>query len=156
MLRLIPGPVARRLLPLAHLMRHHWRRLRGQPLRGCAVVIANPHGEILLLRHSYGPDAWSLPGGGIGAGEAPEAAARREMQEELGLSLGALTLLGTAQEVISGSPHTGFLFAAITADEPRPDRREVLEAHFFAPDALPEPLGRITRSRLALWRALQQ
>jgi ADP-ribose pyrophosphatase YjhB (NUDIX family) len=155
-LRLIPAPVARRLLPLAHLVRHRWRRWRGAPLRGCAVVIENGAGEILLLRHSYGPEVWALPGGGIGAREAPELAARREMEEELGLRLEGLTLIATAEEVISGSPHTGFLFAATTPDVPRPDRREVIEARFFAPDALPEPLGRITRSRLALWRASQE
>lgn len=155
MLRLIPPPLARRLLPLAHFVRHRWRRWRGRPLRGCAVVIENHRGEILLLRHSYGPEVWALPGGGIGAGEAPEAAARREMAEELGLALDDLTLIGTAEEEISGSPHTGFLFAATVPHEPRPDRREVLEARFFPPDALPEPLGRITRSRLALWRSRQ-
>lgn len=155
-LRLIPPPLARALLPLAHRIRHRWRRWRRQPLRGCAVVITNPAGEILLLRHSYGPDVWALPGGGIGRGEAPEAAARREIAEELGLRLGALHLLAQAEEEISGSPHTAFVFTASTPKAPAPDRREVIEARFFASDTLPEPLGRITRSRLALWRAHAQ
>lgn len=156
LLRLIPAPLARRLLPFAHRARHRWRRWRGVPLRGCAVVITNPAGEILLLRHSYGPDVWALPGGGIAAGEAPEAAARREIAEELGLKLERLALIGEAQEEISGSPHTAFVFEAFTRQTPTPDRREVLEARFFAGDALPEPLGRITRSRLALRRASQE
>ena len=42
-------------------------------------------GRILLVRHTYGPRAWDLPGGGAKPNEPPLDAARREMQEELGL-----------------------------------------------------------------------
>ena len=40
---------------------------------------------MLLVRHTYGPRAWDLPGGAIKRGEPPIDAARREMDEELGL-----------------------------------------------------------------------
>lgn len=54
----------------------------------------NAGGLEVLLVHPGGPfwknrdlGAWSIPKGEIGAGEEPEDAARREFEEELGVSL---------------------------------------------------------------------
>lgn len=138
-------------MPYAHKARHYWRRWRGKPIAGAAIVLTNPSGEVLLLRHSYGPPVWALPGGGIGSGEDPAAAARRELAEELELVPTSMTALGTMEETISGVPHVGYLFAATTNSAPKPDGREVLEARFFPTDALPENVGRISRSRLEVW-----
>jgi len=150
---LLPAPLHRALLPLAHGMRHSWRRWRKVPIAGVSVIITNLGGDVLLLRHSYGPDVWGLPGGGINRGEEPEAAARREVREELGIELARLEPIGTLEEVLSGSPHTAHLFAAICNQHPRPDGREVVEARFFPSHSLPEPLGRTTRARIAAWKA---
>ncbi|MEM9310791.1 MAG: NUDIX domain-containing protein [Pseudomonadota bacterium] len=152
MVNWLPAPVHRALLPIAHSLRHRWRVWRGTPLRGCSVVITNLSGDVLLLRHSYGPQGWALPGGGIGRVEAPEAAARREVQEELGLSPSTWETLGVCEEEISGSPHTAYLFTAMADAHPKPDGREVLEARFFPSHSLPEPLGQLTRNRLDIWR----
>ncbi len=108
----------------------------------------------MLLRHSYGPKVWALPGGGIDRGEDPKDAARREVQEELGLKLQTLRDLGTIEEEVSGSHHTAHLFAATCNDRPSPDKREVVEARFFPTHSLPEPLGRITRQRIEIWRQM--
>lgn len=148
----LPASLHRAALPLAHALRHRWRRWRKTPIAGVSVILTNPAGEVLLLRHSYGPPVWALAGGGMGLREDPETAARREVHEELGLSLPEMQQVAVIEEVISGSPHTAHVFAAITAETPRPDGREITAARFFALDALPEPLGRTTRSRLALWR----
>ncbi len=147
----LPAPIHRALLPIAFRVRHRWRLMRGTRLRGCAVLITNPAGELLLLRHSYGPDVWALPGGGIDAGETPEAAARREVAEELGLTLNTVQEFCTSQEVVSGSPHTAHVFTAMTDQPPQPDGREIIEARFFPANALPQPLGRVTAARIALW-----
>lgn len=57
---------------------------------GVAVLHA---GTVLLV--SRGNNAlWDVPGGGADAGESPEDTARRELQEETGLSVGALRSLG--------------------------------------------------------------
>jgi ADP-ribose pyrophosphatase YjhB (NUDIX family) len=150
--RLLPAPLHRALLPLVFRIRHRWRKWRKADLRGCAVIIANSAGEILLLRHSYGPEVWALPGGGIDADEDPADAAIREIAEELGMALTSVQLIAEVAEVVSGSPHTAYVFAATSDAPPQPDQREVIEARFFAPDSLPVPLGRVTAQRLALWR----
>lgn len=148
----LPAPLHRAVLPLVHSLRHMWRHWRKTPLAGVSVILANTVGEVLLLRHSYGPDVWALAGGGMGPREDPQAAARREVREELGLVLDRLELVAVIEEVISGSPHTAHIFVAISDAPPRPDGREILEARFFAADALPADLGRTTAARLAIWR----
>ena len=149
----LPATLHSALLPLAHRVRHYWRRWRKTPIAGVSVVITNLTGDVLLLKHSYGPDVWSLPGGGLARGENPEAAARREVREELGVELARIEPIGTLEEVLSGSPHTAHVFAAVCDQRPRPDGREVKEARFFPSHSLPEPIGRTTRTRIAAWRA---
>jgi ADP-ribose pyrophosphatase YjhB (NUDIX family) len=149
----LPASLHRALLPIAHDLRHRWRRWRKTPIAGVTVILTNAAGEVLLVRHSYGPAGWALPGGGMGPSEDPAAAARREVREELGIDLAALDTMAVIEEVISGSPHTAHLFAADIDQPLRPDGREIIEARFFALDALPEKLGRTTQARLALWQA---
>jgi 8-oxo-dGTP pyrophosphatase MutT (NUDIX family) len=149
----LPASLHRALLPLAHRIRHRWRRWRKTPIAGVSVVITNLTGDVLLLKHSYGPDVWSLPGGGLGKGEDPLAAARREVLEELGLRLPRIESVGMIEEELSGSPHTAHIFTGVCDREPRPDGREVIEARFFPSHSLPEPLGETTRIRIAAWRA---
>jgi ADP-ribose pyrophosphatase YjhB (NUDIX family) len=151
--RLIPAPLHRALLPLAHRLRHYWRRWRKAPIAGVSVVITNITGDVLLLKHSYGPDVWGLPGGGLARGEDPVDAARREVREELGIELARIEPVATLAEVLSGAPHTAHLFAGTCDQRPQPDRREVTEARFFPSHSLPEPLGQHTRARIAAWRA---
>jgi ADP-ribose pyrophosphatase YjhB (NUDIX family) len=149
----LPAALHRALLPVANLLRHRWRRWRKVPIAGVSVIITNLTGDVLLLKHSYGPAVWSLPGGGLSRGEHPLEAARREVREELGVELARIEPIGMLEEVLSGSPHTAHLFAAVCDRQPRPDRREVIEARFFPSHSLPEPLGRTTRDRIAAWRA---
>jgi 8-oxo-dGTP pyrophosphatase MutT (NUDIX family) len=62
------------------------------------VVALNTRGELLLVRqyrHGAGDSFLELPGGVIDAGEAVEAAARRELAEETGHRAGAVTLISS-------------------------------------------------------------
>jgi 8-oxo-dGTP diphosphatase len=56
-----------------------------------AIIIENMEGEVLLLLRDNKstitfPNHWTLVGGKIEDGEAPEAAAHRELKEETGLT----------------------------------------------------------------------
>lgn len=153
MAHFLPAPLHRALMPIAHKVRHRWRIFRGTPIAGVSVVVINLNGDVLLLRHSYGPKVWALPGGGLNPGEDPEECARREVMEELGLKLDSVRSLGAIEEELSGSPHTAHLFAATCNMRPKPDRREVDEARFFPSHSLPEPLGDTTRRRLDVWKS---
>ena len=153
MLRLIPATLHRLGLRWGHRVRHRWRRFAGQPLAGVSVFVTDFEGRLLLVRHSYGPSGWALPGGGVANGEAPEAAAAREVAEEVRCTLEDAQVIDTFEETISGAPHTAYLVAGRTRDRPRPDKREVVEARFFPRHSLPEPQTPLTRARIAAWKA---
>jgi len=53
---------------------------------------------------------WALPGGGIDAGESPEAAVRRELREETGLALGPDSVLGMLDDYPTRS---GFIITPV-------------------------------------------
>lgn len=51
-------------------------------VRVCAAIIRDE--AILMVRHTHdGLDYWTLPGGGVDAGETPEHAIVREVREEV-------------------------------------------------------------------------
>ncbi|CAN5587971.1 NUDIX hydrolase [Microbacterium sp.] len=65
------------------------------------AVIIDPDDRILLAHWNEGRRAaWTLPGGGLEAGEDPEHAARREVREETGYRVSVDELLGIHSRVI--------------------------------------------------------
>ena len=150
--RMLPAPLHRLALRIIFPLRHQWRRWRKVPIVGCNIILTDFQGDLLLLKHSYGPQDWLLPGGGVDRGEHPADAASRELKEELGLETKKLTPIGELEGEISGSPHTMYLFAAVIDKQPRPDNREVTEARFFPTQSLPQPLGVSTRRALSHWK----
>ncbi len=111
-----------------------------RPIVGIGVAVLRP-GAALLVRRGTPPNvgAWSLPGGAQELGETTEAAARRELQEETGLAVGALHLAAVVDSIIPDSAgklrfhYTIIDYAALwQGDEIRPggDITEVVWAAF--------------------------
>ncbi len=69
----------------AYLGLRAWWFVRRPATHGAGVALWH-EGRILLIRTSY-RSCYSLPGGFVRRGEASEAAARRELREEVGVEL---------------------------------------------------------------------
>ena len=83
-------------------------------------------------------------------GEDPQAAALRELQEELGCTLADPVHLGMQSNEFLGSTNHVQVFTGLLAGQPTPDMREVVECRFFALDDLPERRSRTVAYRIAM------
>jgi putative (di)nucleoside polyphosphate hydrolase len=102
------------------------------------AIVRNESGHVMAFERSDLPGEWQLPQGGIDDGETPREAAWRELEEETGLTIDDVELIGefpewTAYEWPKGARKNGrigqtqrwFTFQ-IKNDgvEPRPDGLE--------------------------------
>ncbi|WP_077603536.1 NUDIX hydrolase [Oceanobacillus sojae] len=116
-------------------------------LPGSVVIMLNNDNQILLQhRHDGG---WGVPGGLMELGESLEDTARREVKEEIGLTIGALKLL----DVFSGPDYyfkvsNGDELYSVTAvyltndiqGEMNIDKHESIDFRYFHTDDLPDTL----------------
>lgn len=98
----------------------------------CVVMIPEYGDEFVLVRQwRHGKNALTteFPGGVIGKGEAPEAAAYRELYEETGFKAGRLTLLGSVNPNPALFNSRFYVFLAQELEptgETHPDRDELI------------------------------
>lgn len=104
-------------------------------------VVVEVDGGIVLIERANEPRGWALPGGFVDYGESPEAAARREVDEETALDVRLTTLLG-----VYGAPdrdprqhNVSIVYVGRASGQPR-SGDDAAAARVFALDALPSPL----------------
>jgi 8-oxo-dGTP pyrophosphatase MutT (NUDIX family) len=142
MLQLIPAPLHRTLYRIADRTRRQWWRIRRPRRESVQVVAFDEADRVLLVRHSYGPPVWALPGGGMSRSEDPALAAAREFREELGCELADLLEVEAREQDEGGSRDVRHLFAASLGGVPVPDMREIVAVGLFDQGALPAPCDR--------------
>jgi 8-oxo-dGTP pyrophosphatase MutT (NUDIX family) len=137
--------MVRRGYRLAHrLLRVYWFVSRPD-VDGVKCVLTQDS-RVLLVRHSYGPRTWELPGGGVKSSESAVAAARREMDEELGVTIDEWTSLGELRGTMQGRHDRLHCFQAEIGSRPlRFDPGEIVAGAWFPRDQLPEDVGRYVR-----------
>jgi 8-oxo-dGTP pyrophosphatase MutT (NUDIX family) len=117
--------------------------LRVSPAVGVDALVFNERGEILLLRRRDNSH-WCMPGGIAEIGQTPAAAALRELWEEAGLRGEVQRLLGVFDGPRWGSRSKVHMMHLVylvqCTDLKAVPGIEMLEACFFSPDALPEPM----------------
>ena len=101
-------------------------------------VVVEKEGRIVLAKRGHEPNygLWSFPSGFADAGEVLEDAARREVEEETGLSVRIDRLLGVYSR--SGERTIFVAYAGTAIGGELAVGEECLEVATFAPDALPE------------------
>ena len=81
-----------------------------EEIRRVAFCVLVDQGRALLVHRHAGrrlyPDVWDLPGGHMEPGESPEATARREVAEEVGVTLVELDLVDVPVDVPGAVTHT--------------------------------------------------
>ena len=108
-------------------------------------------GKYLFIKHGYGIRRWTLPGGGVSRNETPEAAAKREVWEEVRLDVNVLRPLGTFINDIEYKHDTVYAFIATTLrDKPILRRGEVIAYGWFPKDDLPSDISINSKKTLGL------
>lgn len=146
----LPVPARRRVFRVGYFALRGWWHVRRPHTSGVKIVVRRGD-EVLLVRHTYGRRSeWDLPGGFINDGEAPQDAALRELEEELGVHAQRPVALGTILQRSSGRRDTVHGFAAEVDGAPLAlDDGEIAQARWFAHDALPEETTPYTRRMVA-------
>ena len=125
----------------------------------CGVIIENAAGEILLQKRRDN-GCWALIGGAMEMGETFEEAAKRDVREESGLSLGKLEIfkLCSGRDCIIEYPNgdvtfgPGIIFLTKEYEgEIEGDPEEVIEHRFFKKSEIPENLNGFDKAAILEW-----
>jgi len=117
---------------------------------GVKCVIQNGR-EILMIRNTYGPGWWTFPGGGIKRNETAEQAVKREVIEEVGISIKDLRKIGEFTSTAEYKKDTISVFVGISENNNITiDEKEILEAQWFFSNNLPA-MSPYARKIIAMW-----
>lgn len=128
----------------------------GQDFPGAGVGLAILRdGRLLLCRRLKAPEAgyWNIPGGKVDHLESALAAARREAEEETGLTIGTVEFLCHSEYINPQDRHHWVSLIFVTRDaqgEPaltEPDK--LSDIGWFDLDALPAPISAFAKDALS-------
>ena len=113
--------------------------MSGRKLAALAALVVDRR-RVLLVHQSYGSRRWALPGGLLEPGESPQAAAVREVREELGVEFEPDCLV--AVYTLAGDGGIRFVFGGRVDGTPSAhDPAEISEVRWWDVDRLPQPLA---------------
>ena len=115
---------------------------------GAAAAVFDDEGRVLLVRHTYGPLNWEVPGGASEPGESVVETALRELREETGLDAEAESLTGIYWNAERDAHHFVFLCRATDGHAPAPSSPEISDCAWFSPEELPRPISDFTTRRI--------
>ncbi len=135
--------------PFFPLLKFYWFIFRPKTT---GVKCAPYHeGQVLLIRNSYGKKLWTLPGGGVHRNESIEAAAIREVVEEVGISIAKPVFCGSIFYDGEYKRNTIHVFAVkIQSLDFKIDGLEIEEACWFPLDKLPKVKSHLLQEFLKL------
>lgn len=111
------------------------RRVNDQFLVGVTGIFFDDKRRVLLVKHSYRGNGWSLPGGYAKGGEHPKEALEREIKEETGYEVSAddrLKIRTDRKTARLDITYTGRFIGGVFTPS-----KEVPEAKLFKFDNLP-------------------
>jgi len=110
------------------------------PILGSVVAIWQDGRVLLTQRKDF--ETWCLPGGSIDDGESPAETAIREVREETGLEVRLTRFVGVYSKPRwrTGGSHVMVFAAEPSGGTLRLAPDEVLDAGYYDPERLPEPL----------------
>lgn len=116
-------------------------------LSPAVIVRIERDGKILLARNARTRmPFYSVLAGFVEVGESLEEAVAREVREEAGIELRDIRYFGSQPWPLTGSIMIGFV-ATWASGELVADETEILDADWFAPDALPPLPGKLSIAR---------
>jgi ADP-ribose pyrophosphatase len=115
-----------------------------------AALPVHADGRVVLVRqyrYAVADLVWELPAGRRDPGESPEAGARRELEEEVGLRAGALERISTFWTTPGFCDEVMHLFRATDLEPvpPRPEEDERIEPAVFTLD---EAMAMVARGEI--------
>ncbi len=131
------------------------------------AVVEDAQGKILMLQSAKNPDYWGVPQGGIERGEVPTEATLREVEEEAGLPVESLSVVGFSgyEDLAAEASRTDkrgfsegkrYFFFRVRCDGVEPeltvDPEEIADGFWMSPDRFEEQTESVRLAKRDLLR----